>query len=302
MAIGIDPTVDYAFKRLLVSPEYSGITIHFLNAILQGIPPITAVKILNPILDQENADSKLSVLDIRALDDLGRTLNIEMQTALPAGFRERLVYYVSRLYAGAGHRGRKYTTLSPAISICVLGKSLFPEAPQLHLDFRLQNAETGLVLSHDLQIHLLDLPKYTGAIDSPVGKSPLEKWAYFFRFAAQSTPQELSRRLVDPEFKEAAGVLEMVAKTPRERMLYEARLKHELDTAGRVEQATLDGLIQGRAEGREETLEIAEVAARVLVLQTKLDLPVKPLSDLVKLGLAKLSKLEAELTRKLRKL
>jgi hypothetical protein len=97
-------------------------------------------------------------------------------------------------------------------------------------------------------------------------------------------------------------VLEMVAKTPRERMLYEARLKHELDTAGRVEQATLDGLIQGRAEGREETLEIAEVAARVLVLQTKLDLPVKPLSDLVKLGLAKLSKLEAELTRKLRKL
>ena len=90
----------------------------------------------------------------------------------------------------------------------------------------------------------------------------------------------------------------MVAKTPRERMLYEARLKHELDTAGRVEQATLDGLIQGR----EETLEIAEVAARVLVLQTKLDLPVKPLSDLVKLGLAKLSKLEAELTRKLRKL
>lgn len=34
MAIGIDPTVDYAFKVMLGNPRHPGITLHFLNAIL----------------------------------------------------------------------------------------------------------------------------------------------------------------------------------------------------------------------------------------------------------------------------
>lgn len=33
MAIGIDPTVDYAFKLILGSPEHPAITLHFLNAV-----------------------------------------------------------------------------------------------------------------------------------------------------------------------------------------------------------------------------------------------------------------------------
>ena len=81
MAIGIDPTVDFAFKRLLGNPEHTAITVHFLNAVLAGSPRITHVEILNPILDQETDDDKLAILDIRAHDDQGRSFNIEMQTA-----------------------------------------------------------------------------------------------------------------------------------------------------------------------------------------------------------------------------
>jgi flagellar biosynthesis/type III secretory pathway protein FliH len=62
------------------------------------------------------------------------------------------------------------------------------------------------------------------------------------------------RRLGDPIFAEAIGVLEMIAKTPRDRQLYEARVKMQRDEKARLEAAILEGLRRGRAEGRTQGL------------------------------------------------
>ena len=67
MAIGISPTVDFAFKLMLGSPEHSGVTIHFLNAILTDQPKISHVEILNPFLGKDSDDDKLTPEDIRRL-------------------------------------------------------------------------------------------------------------------------------------------------------------------------------------------------------------------------------------------
>jgi predicted transposase/invertase (TIGR01784 family) len=83
MAIGIDPTVDFAFKRLLGSPDHPAITLHFLNAVFGGVPVITDVEILNPIMDKEDDVDKMSILDVLARDSTGRFYDIEMQTSLP---------------------------------------------------------------------------------------------------------------------------------------------------------------------------------------------------------------------------
>ena len=79
MAIGIDPTVDYAFKLLLGSPEHPAITLHFLNAILGDEMQITDVEIINPILGKADDVDKLSILDVAAKDSTGRLYDIEMQ-------------------------------------------------------------------------------------------------------------------------------------------------------------------------------------------------------------------------------
>ena len=75
---------------------------------------------MNPILDRESNDDKLSVLDILATDEHGRLLNIEMQTSLSAGLTKRLAYYASCLYVSQLTEGAGYAVLRPAISICVL--------------------------------------------------------------------------------------------------------------------------------------------------------------------------------------
>jgi predicted transposase/invertase (TIGR01784 family) len=295
MAIGIDPTVDFAFKKMLGSPEHTTVTIHFLNAVLCGAPRITHVEILNPILEQESENDKLAILDVKAQDNQGRWFNIEMQTTNQPGLRQRLAYYAASLYVGQMRSGDAYHDLRPAISICVLDAVLFPSVPELHLDFRLRNDRHGLVLSDDIQVHFLELPKYNPD-RPPVTDAPrLEKWAYFFRYAPQLTPDEIRERLTDVEFSEAAGVLEMIAQSPREREMYEARLKFERDQAWRIKAAKDEGRNDGRTEGRAEGIERGELSGRIRVLQVLLGLPESPLSELAEVEIEQLSRLANQL-------
>ena len=118
MMIGVSMTVDFAFKLVFGSPAHTRITVHFLNAILDLPSPITSVTIQNPFLGKDDEDDRLLVLDILAVDQNGRTFNIEMQTTLPARMSQRLAYHGSRLYSGQLNEGNPYTTLRPAVVVC----------------------------------------------------------------------------------------------------------------------------------------------------------------------------------------
>jgi hypothetical protein len=52
--------------------------------------------------------------------------------------------------------------------------------------------------------------------------------------------------LPDPVFAEATGVLEMIARNPEERQLYEVRLKAERDEWARIAQAELEVRLEER--------------------------------------------------------
>ena len=249
MVIGISPLVDFAFKLMLGSPQHSGVTIHFLNSILVYQAKITHVEILNPFLGKDSEDDKLSVLDILATDEHGRLFNIEMQTSLSAGMSQRLTYYVSTVYVGQLHEGNQYSELRPAISICVLGQSMFPASTELHLDFRLRESSSGLILTDDLQIHLLQLNNLRVSAENVYHALPAERWAYFLRNAYQLTPEEIRRMFPDEEIAEAAGVLEMISQTPDQLMFYNARLKFQRDEEARLTQARLEGEARGEARG-----------------------------------------------------
>ncbi len=306
MKIGISPTVDFAFKLMLGSPEHVGVTIHFLNAVLGGAPQITDVTIINPFLGKETDDDKLAVLDVLATDNLGRKLNIEMQTAIPAGLSQRLAYYASRLYCEQLHEGENYTSLRPAISICVLTKSLFPQCSEMHLDFRLRDNH-GLALTDNLQIHLLEFSKLRVTEQDVYHASPLERWAYFFQNADLLTRNDVTRLFPDHEFSEAAGVLEMISQTPEERLRYEARLKFKRDEAARMEGAMSDartegmskglseGLSQGLSQGRQEGL-----ARQTQTLQDLAGMPLATLAELANLDPVELEQMVEELQRQLR--
>lgn len=269
MSIGIDPTVDFAFKKVLGSPEFPQVTVHFLNSVLGESAHVTDVTILNPIMGKDYKDDKLSLLDVLAEDASGQKMNIEMQTTLPEGICQRLAYYTSSLYVEQLHEGDDYSLLRPAISICVLNKTLFPNVPDLHLDFRMRERIRGFVLTDDLQIHTIELPKYQPLDNNHTIAAPMEKWAWFFRFAQLSTPEQILHRLGDDVFYVAAGILQMIAKTPQERMLYNARMKFQRDEASKLLYAQREGREIGKAEGKAEGKQIGVIR----FLQQLLSLP-----------------------------
>lgn len=299
MVIGISPTVDFAFKLMLGSPEHSRVTIHFLNAILIDQPKITRVEFLNPFLGKNDDEDKLSILDIRATDDHDRQLNIEMQTSLPAALSQRLAFYSSRLYASQLAEGEAYTMLRPAISICVLRQALFPHIPKLHLDFRLRDASDA-VLTDDLQVHLLELSKLRLLRENVYHATPAERWAFFLRYGETLMPDEVRQMFPDPEIAEAAGVLEMISQTPEQSDLYEARLKFHRDEAARLEYARDQGRQEGRVEGRDEGRVEGRAEGRISILQELLGIPQSTPDELSEYDDAQLRALEERLRSELR--
>ena len=140
-----------------------------------------------------------------------------------------------------------YGSLRQSISICVLNQPLFPEHPALHLDFRLRE-RSGLILTEDLQIHLLELTKLRRTHENILRAPPVEQWAWFLLFGGTLTYDELCRLLSIPEFIEAAGILEMIQQTPEQNHLYSLRLKAQTDEASRLESTRIEALMQGRQE------------------------------------------------------
>ena len=298
MFIGIDPLVDFAAKRVLGSPEHSRITLHFLNSVLGFADEIVDVTILNPINLKDFDVDKLSILDIKATDSVGRRYNIEVQTTRPLGLPKRLTYYAAKQLIEQLGEGDQYADLNPSISICLLDSILFRDEPRLQHAFGLRTAG-GILLTDCLQVHVFELPKYVIPSDNQVITDPVDQWLYFFRHAADCTPEELVDRLPDPVFAEATGVLQMIARNPEERQLYDDRLKAERDEWARTEQAKLEGRAEGRVEGRVEG-RIEGQARLVAVLQGLVGDPVQTTEELAGRGWDELRQLESELQQRLR--
>ncbi|MFN5588014.1 MAG: Rpn family recombination-promoting nuclease/putative transposase [Planctomyces sp.] len=319
MAIGIIPLVDYAFKKLLGSEHNTRITIHFLNSVLTGQPRITVIRFLNPIRLRQNADGKLCILDILAIDEHGRQLNIEVQILMPAGMAQRLTYYTCRAYVEQMKEGQDYSDLRPSICICVLAGQMFAAPPVLHLDFRLREKSHTLTLTDDLQIHLLQLNHLHVTEETLYDASALERWAWFLCHADQLTSEQIHELFPDEVFTEAAGVLEMIAQSPEELIEYNARLKAQRDDRARLlyaqqqgieqgreegreqgreegrEQGREEGREQGREEGREQGREEGRVKGEILLLQKLLLLPVWTDSQFAACTMQELSQISADL-------
>lgn len=303
MAIGIRPTVDFAFKLMLGNPEHTNVTIHFLNAILEGQCRITHAQILNPILPKHTDEDKLSVLDILATDAYGRMLNIEMQTSLPSELPQRLAYYASCLYVGQLKEGFRYADLRPSITICVLTQAMFPQCSELHLEFRMRE-KSGLTLTDDLQVHLLQLPKLRVLRQNVYDASAIERWAFFLMNAEHLTDDDVCRLFPDREIAEAAGVLKMISQSPEDQLFYFGRLKFQRDEEARLRKAELDGFEKGRQEGRQEGLlegwKEGRQEGRIQLLQQILGLPESTHDDLDGLDSSRLSELESQLLQQIR--
>ncbi len=323
MIPGIDPKVDYAFKRLFGREQNRALLIHLIDSVLD--PPqgeeIREIQILNPFNEKEAPDDKWSILDIKARDAQGRQFNVEMQMLAGHPYKHRSLYYWSRLHQEQLREGEDYNLLRPTISISFVNTVLFPAVPEYHLCFRLLDDRHHLRYTDDLVMHLVELPKFSRAPEQLSGR--LDAWAYFLRHAETLDTDALPDRLNIPPIKDALEELRMLTHDEREHYKYEDRRKGQLDALSFIKEISRqqDELYRRQADldrrqeewsRRQEELRRAQdelflrqdvVLARdqtigsIHLFQRRLGRPLTPSAELVKLPPEELAGLAESLER-----
>ncbi|MFN9286075.1 MAG: PD-(D/E)XK nuclease family transposase [Planctomyces sp.] len=128
----------------------------------------------------------------------------------------------------------------------------------MHLDFRLRERSHHLTLTDDLQIHFLQLKYLQVTAETLYNATDVERWCWFLSHADKLTIEQISQLLPEQEFSEAAGVLEMIARTPSQLLEYNARLKAHRDEEAKILHAQQQGIERGIEIGEARGIEIGE--------------------------------------------
>jgi len=251
---GIDPKVDYAFKRLFGREQTLPLLLHLLNAILQLQPArrLTHLELLNPYSDQDALDDKLSIVDVKARDQGGQQFHIEMQLLPERSFRARVLYYWAELHQQQLHAGEPYSTLRPTISVCITDFVLFPQVPDHALTFEVLNRAHQLMFSPELLLVSLELPKFTRRAEELA--DPADVWLYFLRHAEILDSERLPAALDTPEIHRALEELNVLTQNELERERYLTRVKLQRDELSRLHSAREEGQLVGAIQAYQDLL------------------------------------------------
>jgi hypothetical protein len=147
-----------------------------------------------------------------------------------------------------------YENLRSAISICLLDKKLFRDDAIAHHHFRLVDTEHGLEIPDSIEIHTVELTKYN-LEEATISSAPeIEQWAFFFLYADRYEPERLRELLPGIEFQRAISVVEAIAEKTEDRMMYDQRLKAQLDYQWGLNSAREQGAVIGKIQILQELL------------------------------------------------
>ncbi|HEX9735306.1 MAG TPA: Rpn family recombination-promoting nuclease/putative transposase [Thermoanaerobaculia bacterium] len=253
-----DPKTDFIFKRIFGSEPHKHLLIQLLNTLLEleGDRRIRDLTYLPAEQMVPLPEMKLSIVDVKCVDQRGTEYVVEMQLFNVQGFEERVVYNASKAFVMQLRSSEDYPHLADVVGVTICDFELWPElggssVPMLSR-WRMQEQHTGANGLGQVQYVFLELRKYEGG---PHPRSFLDKWTFFFREAEnlQVIPPELD----EAPFREALEVARMAGMTDAEYEAYERAKMAEQDARGALEKAKEEGEARGRT--RELRLRLAEL-------------------------------------------
>ncbi len=259
--IFINPTSDIMIKFLLGAKGTEEALKSFINAVLEdsGARQVKSLEIKDPFNHKQFLTDKVSILDIAAEDTDGEGFNIEVQSVGNDVFRNRSLYYWSKLYSGQLKSGEYYKTLKPVTCINLLEFELFNESGAIHSCFQLREKDKGFILSRHLNLHFLELPKFNKL--SASGK--LDEWLLYFK--CEGREEEEKKKIMSSVIESNGAIREthqrydLFSSDEENHRIYEARMK------------LLRDYNTGFHQGLEKGIEKGELAKQQKVLIRQLD-------------------------------
>ena len=231
----MSPKVDYCFKELLA---YSEIRKGFIAAILNKDPEEIAETTLMPtILSKDTEDGKYGILDVRVRMKNGSQMDLEMQVAPFEFWNNRVIFYLSKMYAEQVKEGDKYKNLKPCIQVSILNFNLFHEDRTCFREIAFCDLTTKQKYTDLLGIYVLELKK----LPPEQKEEPLIiKW---MRFLAAESREDFEKMAGEDNYiNEAYEVLQKLSADERKRLEYEARQKAIRDYDSQMSSSREEGI------------------------------------------------------------
>ena len=276
----INPFVDYGFKKLFGTEENKDLLISLLNAIIGGKDPITDLTYKNVEQIGEVNGTRTNFFDVYCTTSNGEEFIVEMQNSWKPFFKDRMLYYASKLIRNQGKKGiqQALDALNHGI---VLGedrdkmqdkgkkrnkgwngwlenvyvvalmnfdlpKKEYPDDSFLH-KIQLMDVNDLRIFYDKLTLIYVELPKVDKVkLDLNTAQG---KWMHALNslYFYDQKPKELNEAVFDKLFRQA----ELAQLTPEQDLAYERSMKVYLDTYQEIEGGRILGHNQGLAEGKE---------------------------------------------------
>ena len=103
----IDPLVDFAFKKIFGSEPNKDLLIDFLNEVFRGCKIITDLTYGKTDYPGDTAKEGGAIFDLMCTGNNGEQFIIEIQRSSQQFFKERALFYTSRLISGQAPKGNR---------------------------------------------------------------------------------------------------------------------------------------------------------------------------------------------------
>ncbi|AGK95838.1 Rpn family recombination-promoting nuclease/putative transposase [Clostridium pasteurianum] len=242
----LNPKVDFAFKKLFASKENKDLLISFINSMLSEDEQILDIELKNPYNIANYRKGKMTILDIKAVDEKGVWYDIEMQLAEQNFYDKRAFYYWAKVYSDQIESGDDFEVLRKTIAINILDFNYIDE-DDFHNVYKVFNEKSGKEFSNIFEMHFVELNKFNKDYSSLT--STLDRWVTFLNRAYEidvnKIPEELA---VDKEIRKALEKLDIMYLDSEEREIYENDLKAMRDYKAGLKTAERKGIKKGKIE------------------------------------------------------
>ena len=240
----MEPTEDFAFKRIFGREDSKKSLLSLLNAILDGNPVIKDLTILNKETQIESRDNKASRIDIEVSTDNGTIITVELQCLETGDLYNRAVVYASKLIAEHSTPGKSYND-PKVISIWIIRDSVkhgiisnrkSPIEEIVNCVMPTRWGEGYEVFTNKSRIIVIQLSKCKGELLEKINKG-LKEWVQFFR-----DPNEIESS--DEGMKDAQYKWIKISSDEQMKAQIRAQEKYEMDRASELCCAKEEGKLE----------------------------------------------------------
>lgn len=229
----LDLLNDFSFKYLFGREANKDILIAFLNALFEGEKVITDLKYSPTEHSGTEKQEKKIIFDLLCTGEDDEQFIIEMQRTDQKHFRDRTIYYMSRLISQQIAKGKTNweKPLKEIYLIAILDFGLKDSESGSYLqDIKLMNTNTFKVFYNRIGYKYLELTNFDKSETELI--TNLDKWVYLLKnmHLLAKLPEFLNEGI----FQKVFNVTEMSKLTKEERMRYEMDLRAKSSYEGGI--------------------------------------------------------------------